>query len=388
MVEEERLVMKEVISSKERFRKGFVLALTILWGGAFLVMISGFLNALLLAAVFSGIVYPLYLWFLKVVGGRSTLASLITLLISMLVIVIPLLFLLGLVAEQAIEVTEKVKPWIEYQVEHSDVQGPGLPSWVPFADKLEPYKDPITKKLAGFTGKIGVLLGESLAKLSEGAAVFFLNLFVMLYAQHIFLIRGPQLIRKLMSYGPLSERENEKMRQVGLSVSLATVKGTLVIGIIQGALGGLGFGVAGIGSAVFWGAVMAVMSIIPGIGATLVWAPAVVYLLITGETVAGVGLLAWCAGVVGSIDNFLRPVLVGRDSNMSDLLILLSTLGGIAFFGITGLILGPLLAALFQTVLMIYNEVFAEWLTVDDGLEDAPQGKVGKQVSGPTNKGA
>ncbi|MGW8194221.1 MAG: AI-2E family transporter [Desulforhopalus sp.] len=380
--------MKIVIGSKERFRKGFVLILTIGYGLAFILLISGFFKALLLAAVFSGIVYPLYLWFLNLFGGRSSLASFSTLVIYILVLVIPLIFLLGLVAEQAIEVTEKAKPWIEHQIEQSHGKGLELPGWVPFSDKIEPYKNVITKRLAEITEKVGVILAGHLAALSAGAAVFFLHLFVMLYAQHFFLTRGPRLMRNLMSYGPLSEKENEKIIQTGLAISLATVKGTLVIGVIQGALGGFGFWVAGIGAAVFWGAVIAAMSIIPGIGSTLVWAPAVVYLLISGETVAGLGLLGWCAGVVGSIDNFLRPVIVGRDSDMSNLLVLLSTLGGIAFFGISGLVFGPLLAALFQTILMIYSNEFSDWLTVDDGPEDHPRKNVTERLSSHSSKGA
>ena len=152
------------------------------------------------------------------------------------------------------------------------------------------------------------------------------------------------------------------MLQVGLSVSRATIKGTLIIGIIQGALGGIGFAVAGIGSAVFWGALMAILSVLPGIGSALVWVPGVIYLLLTGNMVAGLLLAAWCAGVVGTIDNVLRPILVGRDTEMPDLLILLATLGGLGLFGATGLVLGPVLAALFMTVLAIYSRVFADYL--------------------------
>jgi len=110
--------------------------------------------------------------------------------------------------------------------------------------------------------------------------VFFLNLFIMLYSMFFFLMSGPQLIQVIMSYLPLSQGDRDKMLQVGLSVSRATINGTLIIGFIQGTLGGIGFAVAGIGSAVFWGAVMAVLSVLPGIGATLVWAPAVAYLLL------------------------------------------------------------------------------------------------------------
>ena len=362
--------MNTTLNPKERFRKGFVLVLTITYLIVFISIIDGFIEALLLAAVFSGIVYPIFSrlqWFLK---GRNTLASLMTLVISLVAIIVPLLFLLGLVAEQAIEVADTVKPMIEQRLDNPTPDDRELPNWIPFAEQLEPYRDDITAKLAELAGKTGMYLAESLARLSQGTFVFFLNLFVMLYAMFYFLNNGPVLIRQIMDYGPLTHDDKEKMLEVGLSVSRATVKGTLIIGIIQGALGGVGFAVAGIGAAVFWGALMAVLSILPGIGATLVWFPAVVYLLMSGHMVAGVGLLIWSAGVVGTIDNFLRPFLVGRDTKMPDLLILLSTLGGLGLFGASGLVLGPICAALFMTVLSIYSRVFADWLDLDRQIEE------------------
>ncbi|MEX0843521.1 MAG: AI-2E family transporter, partial [Gemmatimonadota bacterium] len=121
--------------------------------------------------------------------------------------------------------------------------------------------------------------------------------------------------------------------------------------------------------------VMVVLSIIPAIGAGLIWIPAVIYLFLAGQVVAGIGLLAWCAIVVGTIDNFLRPRLIGRDARMSDLLILLSTLGGIVLFGAVGFIVGPIVAALFVAIWHIYGDVFQDWLPADRGhaTDDEPQ---------------
>ena len=357
--------MNTAINPGEHFRKGFVLLMTIAYAIMFLALIGGFVEALLLATVFSGIVYPLYHWLQRVLNGRNTMASLLTLVVTTIVIIVPLFLLLGLVADQAIEVTEDVKPWIQQRLNESGQDKPALPSWIPFADKLEPYHDNITAKLAELAGKSSVYLATSLGKMTQGTAVFFLNFFIMLYAMFFFLINGRKLLDKLFSYVPLSQADKNKMLDVGLSVSRATVKGSLIIGVIQGTLGGLAFAVAGIEAAVFWGAMMAVLSILPGIGATLIWGPAVIFLLMSGETVAGLGLLVWSVGVVGTVDNFLRPMLVGRDTEMPDLLILLSTLGGLGLFGAPGLVLGPILAGLFMTVLAIYSRVFADWLTLD-----------------------
>jgi len=356
------MMMEMEKQSADRFRKSFVLVMTVACTIIFFAMIWGFVEALLMAAVFSGILYPVYTRLNKALKGRNTPASLLTLLIAILVVVIPLLFLLGMIADQALDVAAKVEPWVKQQMSESAGDEGSLPGWLPYADKLEPYRDEISVKFGEFAESAASFLGSSLARITGGTVAFFLNLFVMLYAMFFFLISGPQLLRTIMGYAPLSQDDRQKMLQVGLSVSRATIKGTLIIGIIQGILGGIGFAVAGIGSAVFWAALMAILSVIPGIGSALVWVPGVIYLLMTGDTVAGVLLAAWCIAVVGTIDNVLRPVLVGRDTEMPDLLILLATLGGLGMFGASGLVLGPVLAALFMTVLAIYSRVFADYL--------------------------
>ena len=142
----------------------------------------------------------------------------------------------------------------------------------------------------------------------------------------------------------------------------ATLKGTAVIGILQGSLAGIAFWVVGIPSAVFWGTIMAVLSIIPGIGTALVWGPAVIILAASGNYLQAGGLGIFCAVVVGSIDNLLRPILVGKDTQMHELMIFFGTLGGIFMFGIMGMIIGPIVAALFITIWEIYGVAFKDVL--------------------------
>jgi len=178
-----------------------------------------------------------------------------------------------------------------------------------------------------------------------------------------FLISGPSTIRTAMRYLPLSDVDKQRILDVGLSVSKATLKGTLVIGIVQGTLGGLGLAVAGIPGYAFWGVIMMVLSIIPGIGTALVWVPAVVYLAISGEQTAALGLAIWSAAIVGSVDNVLRPRLVGKSTSMPDLLIMVSTLGGLGLFGALGLVIGPVIAAMFLTAWTIYGQTFGNLLS-------------------------
>jgi predicted PurR-regulated permease PerM len=143
-------------------------------------------------------------------------------------------------------------------------------------------------------------------------------------------------------------------------VTRATLKGTLLIGVIQGGLGGLGFFLVGIPGVAFWATIMAVLSIIPAVGAAIVWIPAVLYLLAVGQVGRCVVLLLWCVIIVSNADNVLRPKLVGKDAKMPDLMILVGTLGGLGMFGATGVILGPVLAALFLTIWDLYGEAFSD----------------------------
>ena len=153
------------------------------------------------------------------------------------------------------------------------------------------------------------------------------------YAMFFFFRDGHKILERIFYYTPLSDEDETRMLTQLASITRATVKGTLVIGIIQGALSGIAFWVAGIEGAALWGTIMTILSIIPGIGAALVWVPAVIILFVTGQHLTATLLAAWCAAVVGTVDNFLRPVLVGRDAKMPDLLILIGTLGGLFLFG-------------------------------------------------------
>jgi len=135
-----------------------------------------------------------------------------------------------------------------------------------------------------------------------------------------------------------------------------------VIGILQGGLAGLAFWVAGIPSSTFWGVIMVVLSVIPNVGTSIVWVPATIILAINGSVGTAVGLFAFCAVIVGSVDNLIRPILVGKDTQMHELMIFLGTLGGIFMFGITGIVIGPIIAALFVTIWEIYGQAFADIL--------------------------
>lgn len=346
---------------KERVRITFVLLLLVVISSLFVAMIRQFLITILLAAIFSGMSQPLYCRLLALFRGRKVLTSAVTLLILVIVIVGPLLGFLGVLASQALHVSQAVGPWVQKQISE-----PGkLSQWMekaPFVESLEPYRDQILTKLGELVGAVGNFLVSGLSATTRGTIAFFFHFFLLLYTMFFFLMDGRKLLDKILYYIPLADEDERRMVDKFVSVSRATLKGTLIIGVVQGGLAGMAFAIAGIQGAVFWGTVMTVLSVIPGIGAAIVWLPAVVYLLVTGKVLTAILLAAFCAGVVGTADNFLRPRLVGRDVQMHELLILFGTLGGVLLFGVVGFVIGPVVAALFVVIWEIYGMVFREVL--------------------------
>ena len=338
-----------------RFRKLFVAIVVVLITVLFLDMIGPFLQALFLAAVLTGILYPLYVW-LRAHLRKETLAAGATVLLVLIAVVLPLLLLLGVFVREAVRLTDIVGPWLE-QAANGEGLPSRLPTWLPFAEVLEPYRDQIYTRVGEAITQLGSFLAIRVSTITQGTVAFVLNLFVMLYALFFFLLAGPRLLR-IFDYTPLTDMDRDVIVEKGISITRATLKGTIVIGVLQGTLAGAAFAVAGLPGPVFWGAVMALASVVPLLGTAIIWVPAVVYLLFQGQLVAGIGLLAWCAIVVGGVDNIVRPHLVGSDTQMPDVLILLSTLGGIAMFGVTGVIIGPVVAGLFLTSWHIFAATF------------------------------
>ena len=339
-----------------------VALLFVLISAIFLRMIWGLLLAVFMAAIFTGLANPLYTRLLRLLGGRKSVAALATLVVVILVVVTPLVLIADIVATEALQISETATPMVESFIEEANQPDASL-DWIPFWDQLEPYREQITKKLGEIAGAVSAFIVNSLSSAAQGTMKFFFNIFIMLYSMFFFLMGGREILDQVMRLFPLEATDKELLLDKFVSVSRATIKGTLVIGIVQGGLAGLAFAVVGIKGAVFWGTVMAVLSIIPGIGTALVWVPAVGFLLATGQTVPAVGLLLWCAIVVGTADNVLRPLLVGKDTEMPDLMVMLSTFGGLALFGAIGLVIGPVIAALFLTMWRIYSDTFADVLS-------------------------
>jgi predicted PurR-regulated permease PerM len=347
--------------NRDTANKSALLLLVILISAIFLSMIRTFLMAIFLAGIFSALAHPLYKRFERWYGGRRALASLSTLFLIIIIVIVPLGTLMGVVTGQALKVGQAVTPWVQEQIAQ-----PGefhkLLNSLPFYDEIAPYSKIIWRKVGELIGSISQFLISSLSTATMGAVNLLFMTFAMLYTMFFFLMDGDKLLYKILYYLPLKDQDELRILDRFTSVTRATLKGTAVIGILQGGLAGIAFWIVGIPSAVFWGTIMAVLSIIPGIGTTLVWGPAVIILAAGGNFTKAAGLGIFCAIIVGSIDNLLRPILVGKDTQMHELMIFFGTLGGIIMFGVMGMIIGPIVAALFITIWEIYGVAFKDIL--------------------------
>jgi predicted PurR-regulated permease PerM len=352
--------------------KSVLLLLVVFISAIFLSMIRSFLMAIFLAGIFSALARPLYKRFERWYGGRRALASLSTLVLIIMVVILPLGALMGIVTAQAIKVGQTATPWVQKQIAQPG-EFHNLLNSLPFYDKLAPYSETIWRKAGELIGTISQFLISSLSKATMSAVSLLFMTFAMLYTMFFFLMDGDKLLYKILYYLPLQDRDEQRMLQKFTSVTRATLKGTAVIGILQGGLAGIAFWAVGIPSAVFWGTIMAVLSIIPGIGTALIWGPAVIILAAGGNFLKAGGLGIFCALVVGSIDNLLRPILVGKDTQMHELMIFFGTLGGIIMFGIMGMIIGPIVAALFITIWEIYGVAFKDILPQVGSIQSTPQ---------------
>jgi predicted PurR-regulated permease PerM len=345
----------------DRSNNFVVVVLVVFISAVFVSMIRSFLMAIFLAGIFAAITRPIYLWIETGLRGRRSLASILTLLLIIFVVVVPLGLLTGVVTGQAIKVSQSAVPWVKAQLNQ-----PGaftqLMSTIPYYDQIAPHSELILEKAGELVGGIGQFLVNNLSSAAVGAVNFLLMLFVWIYCMYFFLMDGEKLLEKILYYLPLQDHDEQQMLERFTSVTRATLKGTAVIGILQGGLTGLAFWAVGIPSATFWSVIMVVLSVIPSVGTAIVWVPAVIILGFGGAVGKAVGLFVFCALVVGSLDNLLRPILVGKDTQMHELLIFFGTMGGIFMFGMIGVIIGPIIAALFVTVWEIYGQVFQDVL--------------------------
>lgn len=349
-----------VTTDNTQYRKAFLLMLVIGVSIAMIKVLEAFLITLMVAAIMAGLFRPVFVRAVRLAGGRQHMASAFTVVFTLFVVIVPLLAIGGLVVSQAGEITTNVRPIVERSINSPSYLDQRLRNLPGYENYLKPYRKVILERAGDVVNSMGGFLLSSLKGTTLSTVSFIVNFFIALYTMFFFLIDGPTMLKQALEYLPLHADEKELLIQRFLSVTRATIKGTLVIGLIQGTMSGLAFWALGIPNAAFWGVLMCVLSILPLIGGALIWVPACIILFATGAITKALILAAFCGLVVGSVDNVLRPWLVGRDTKMHDLVILFSTLGGLVAIGAMGFIIGPVLAGLFVTSWQIFGIAYRD----------------------------
>jgi predicted PurR-regulated permease PerM len=310
------------------------------------------------ACVIGMLFYPLHQRLLQRWGDRPNLTALATLAVCTVIGIVPVLLILGSFLQEGVALYQRLQSGELDPGAYIDRIRQAFPVIQDLLGRLNIDLNNLNEQLAGGAIAASRFLAQNAVQLGQNTLQFFMSLGLMLYVAFFILRDGSQLIAQLVRALRLGDEREHLLFAKFAEVARATVKGNLMVAAAQGSLGGLIFWVLGIPGALLWGVVMTLLSLIPFVGAGLVWLPAAIYLFAIGDWVQGLILIAFGAGVIGLIDNILRPVLVGRDTKLPDYIVLLSTLGGFVMFGINGFVIGPMIAALFITFWDIFIREF------------------------------
>jgi len=332
---------------------------------AFAWILWPYFGAIFWAAILAILFTPLYRWLLADTRRRPTLAALVTLTVIVVLVILPSVVIGAILLDQALDAYQRVQSG-QLDISRSlHTILAALPSWlVDMLDRLglTSVAD-MQERLSSGLGRSLKFFASHALNVGQNALEFVVGFFVMLYLL-FFLLRDGRTLRKRASDAiPLSRELQQELSQRFTNVIRATIKGNIVVAIVQGGLGGFAFWFLGIKGALLWAVLMTFLSLLPAVGTALIWLPAALYLVATGENWQGLALIAYGVLVIGLVDNVLRPLLVGKDTKMPDYLVLLSTLGGMAVFGFSGFVIGPIVAAMF---IAVWDTVAAERTRAED----------------------
>ena len=335
----------------------FLLGLIIIAGYGMYKIFAPFLVTLLTAFIFWQIFNATYKK-LSCVLKNERIASFVTCMLVILVIILPFFVIGSIAAKEALGLyknfayeTKNISE-LQNKIENYFFQNTGQLGIT--EEKVHEYLtgidlQEISKKIVGIAANI---LQGAYQQVSQ----FILLVFVMLFALYYLFLDGEKFLKYVFRLSPLKNNEESLIWQRFLSVNHATIKGTIIIGIIQGILGGVTFWALGLGSPALWGVVMAIFSVLPLVGPVTIWVPAAIWLFLTGFWIQGIILIIVGSIIIGSVDNFLRPKLVGKDTALHPILVLIGTFGGIIAFGLLGFIIGPLIITIFLALLEILEK--------------------------------
>lgn len=334
------------------------LFLLVLVTALFLYLLKPFFGAILWACIIGLLFYPLQLRLQKLWGDRPNLSALTSLAVCLMIGIVPILFIVGSFFQEGAALYQRLQSGDLDLGQAIDRIRDAFPALQKLLARFNLDLAGLKEQLSSAAVAASRFLAKNAVQFGQGTVQWLVNLGLMLYIAFFMLRDGPKLADMLIRALPLGDDRERLLFAKFAEVSRATVKGNLVVAIVQGTLGGLIFWLIDIPGPVLWGVVMVLLSLIPMVGAGLIWAPVAIYLFAVGEWGHGLLLTAFGIGVIGLVDNFLRPILVGRDTKLPDYIVLLSTLGGFVLFGINGFVAGPLVAAIFFAFWEIFIREF------------------------------
>ena len=321
-----------------------------------------FYGTVLWGAIIALLFAPLYRGLLLRLGRRRTPAALLTLAIVVLLVILPAAAIAAAMGREAAQLVQRLQSGELNPSLYFHGVFDGLPDGVTaLLDRVGLVDFPtLERRLLAGLAQASQFIATRALSIGQNTFEFVASLFITLYLAFFFIRDGEPLARVVRRAIPLAPAHKEELLAKFATVIRATVKGNLLVAAIQGALGGLAFWVLGVHAALLWGVLLAFLSLLPAVGAGLVWGPVAIYFLLTGALWQAVALTAYGVLVIGLVDNLLRPVLVGQDTRMPDYLVMISTLGGMATFGLNGFVLGPAIAAMFIAVWHIHTTTRGE----------------------------
>ena len=336
---------------------------------AFLWVLAPFWGAVLWAVTLALLFNPLFQRLRRRLGQRDNVAALLTLLIVVALVIVPLSLVTASLVSDLTDLVQRTRSGELSPRAFFEKIVSLVPPWAfGWLQRLgAPDLNTLIDRISSLLLQGGQLLATRALTLGQNTFHFLVQFVVMLYLLFFLLRDGVALAQQVRQAIPLARRHTHYLLNKFSTVLRATVKGNVLVAVVQGALGGIALAVLGIGGAVFWGVVMAFLSLLPAVGAALVWGPVAAYLLATGAVWKAAALVAWGVLVIGLSDNVLRPILVGKDTKLPDYVVLITTLGGMSLFGLNGFVVGPTIAAMFLACWAVLQR------EVEQGdTEDAP----------------
>jgi predicted PurR-regulated permease PerM len=341
--------MNRPASARASFDRNAFLVLLVVLTVAFAWVVWPFYGAVLWGSVLALLFEPLNRRFAVRLRGRRNLAALATLAIILVIVILPVALVAVSLIQEATGLYHRVKTGeVNFGSYFAQILA-AMPSWASgLLERLGIEDLPaLQAKLAAAISQRGQALTASALDFGQNALDLVVGFVIAMYLLFFLLRDGDALAADIRAAIPLAPATKARLLERFTTVIRATVKGNVLVAAAQGALGGLAFWVLGVHAPILWAVVMGFLSLLPAVGAALIWGPVALYLLAVGHLWQGLGLTAFGVFVIGLIDNVLRPILVGKDTQLPDYVVLISTVGGLAIIGINGFVIGPLIAAMF-----------------------------------------